>query len=377
MKVVFLSNYLTAHQIPFCLEMERLLKDGYRFVSTEPISRERLDLGWKDETGYGFEIRAFESPEQAELAGRRIEDADFVLLGAADIGWIEKRLRKNKPVFYVTERYFKTEPRWTRYPRAAASVFYRHNRFLGKNLYLLCAGAFVKSDLDRAHAYYKGAFKWGYFPRLVNYDRETLMKLRGGEVPELLWCGRFLDWKHPEMALKAALFLKSQNVRFHMNIIGSGPMKTELESFLRENALDGAVSLCPSMPADEIRRYMERADIYLATSGRFEGWGSVVNEAMNSGCAVIAGNLIGSVPYLIENGVNGFVFENECQEELNGALLRLIRHPEIRYAAGVKAYETISTAWNAAVAAERLVDVMNAMLAGGEAFFEGGTCSRA
>ena len=44
------------------------------------------------------------------------------------------------------------------------------------------------------------------------------------------------------------------------------------------------------------------------TSNQEEGWGVVVNEAMNSGCVVIGSNLAGSVPYLIENGKNGLIY---------------------------------------------------------------------
>ena len=36
-----------------------------------------------------------------------------------------------------------------------------------------------------------------------------------------------------------------------------------------------------------------------------EGWGAVVNEAMNSGCAVVADHMIGAAPWLIRQGENG------------------------------------------------------------------------
>ena len=32
---------------------------------------------------------------------------------------------------------------------------------------------------------------------------------------------------------------------------------------------------------------MEKADIFLFTSDRREGWGAVANEAMNSACALV------------------------------------------------------------------------------------------
>ena len=41
-----------------------------------------------------------------------------------------------------------------------------------------------------------------------------------------------------------------------------------------------------------------------------EGWGAVLNEAMNSGCACIASHAIGSAGFLIEHGENGFVYRD-------------------------------------------------------------------
>ena len=45
MKVVFISNFINHHQLPFSKEMIKLIGDGYRFIATEPIAQERLDLG--------------------------------------------------------------------------------------------------------------------------------------------------------------------------------------------------------------------------------------------------------------------------------------------------------------------------------------------
>ncbi|MPM63281.1 Glycosyltransferase Gtf1 [bioreactor metagenome] len=373
MTVVFISNYLTAHQIPFCLEMRRLLQEGFTFIATEPISQERLALGWKDEKGYDFERRSYESPEQRLQCKKLVFEADAVLLGAANVCWISKRLRKNKSVFYVTERYYKVKPKWKQYPAMMASVFYRHNRFLGKPLYVLCAGAFVKQDLESVHAYYKDAYQWGYFPQMIEYDAQALMQQKNTGEPHLLWCGRFLDWKHPDMALRAALFLKKKAVCFHMDMIGSGVMKEELKAFISEKDLSDTVTLHDAMPPDEIRRYMEKADIYLATSDRFEGWGAVVNEAMNSGCAVVAADEIGSVPYLIEDGINGFVFESGNQTALNTILLRLIYDTKRCLDTGENAYETVSKTWHAKNAAVRLVH----LLEGKEKAADSGPCSRA
>lgn len=48
MKVTFYSNFLTHHQLSFCLEMKKILGDNFKFVSTMKIFKWRLDLGFKD-----------------------------------------------------------------------------------------------------------------------------------------------------------------------------------------------------------------------------------------------------------------------------------------------------------------------------------------
>ncbi len=71
---------------------------------------------------------------------------------------------------------------------------------------------------------------------------------------------------------------------------------------------------------------MERAEIYLFTSDRQEGWGAVLNEAMNSGCAVLTSHEIGATPYLVKDGENGIVFKSRDQKDLNRRLYELMEN---------------------------------------------------
>lgn len=64
MKVTFVSNFLTHHQLPFCLEMVKKYKDDFKFVATIKITQERLNLGYKDmDYDYDFLVRAYENEE--------------------------------------------------------------------------------------------------------------------------------------------------------------------------------------------------------------------------------------------------------------------------------------------------------------------------
>ena len=48
MKITFYSNFLNHHQLPFCQEMVRKLGEDFKFVATEKIPLERLQLGYED-----------------------------------------------------------------------------------------------------------------------------------------------------------------------------------------------------------------------------------------------------------------------------------------------------------------------------------------
>jgi len=42
MKVVFISNYLTHHQLPFSEAMESITNHNYYFIAEEPMEEERI-----------------------------------------------------------------------------------------------------------------------------------------------------------------------------------------------------------------------------------------------------------------------------------------------------------------------------------------------
>ena len=68
---------------------------------------------------------------------------------------------------------------------------------------------------------------------------------------------------------------------------------------------------------------MEQADVFLFTSNYLEGWGAVLNEAMNSACAVVAGHGIGAVPFLLKHGKNGLVYKTGNFREFQAYVLQL------------------------------------------------------
>lgn len=115
------------------------------------------------------------------------------------------------------------------------------------------------------------------------------------------------------------------------------------------------------------------------TSDFGEGWGAVLNEAMNSGCAVIASHAAGATPYLVKNGENGLIYEFGNDEKLYEKLKYLLLNPKEQKRLGAAAYKTISEEWNAEIAAERFLNLTKSILNGEKNpyIYKNGPCSKA
>ena len=374
MKVVFLSNCMNHHQYFLSRALWEQTSGAYHFWATEPISDEYRALGYR-ELGGAFLRTLREGENEAELR-RDLELADVVILGSVPETWARLRIRTGKLTFRYSERPLKNGPEPMKYlPRW---VKWHRNNPYGGNVCLLAASAFAPEDYGKFGLFRDRSFRWGYFPELRRYA--SAEALTAGKDPrQMLWAGRFLDWKHPDDALAIARRLRDDGVPFHLRLAGTGPMAAALAEQIQKDHLENCVELTGPMPPDQIRDCMERAGIFLFTSDRREGWGAVVNEAMNSGCAVVASDRAGSVPYLLRDGENGLVYASGDREELYRKTKMLLEHPSMQTELGRSAYAAIASDWNAETAAERLLALSDCLLSGGDGLelYGDGPCSAA
>ena len=100
--------------------------------------------------------------------------------------------------------------------------------------------------------------------------------------------------------------------------------------------------------------------------------------ALATGGAVVASRAIGSVPFLVEDGVNGDIYEDGNTDDLYRRVKALLDDPARRVQKSKNAYTTITEEWDAEVAAERFVALAGSMLNGGKKdLFESDVCSKA
>lgn len=367
MKLTFVSNYINHHQIPLSNALFQSLGEDYTFVQTEPVEKERLAMKWQDLSAQLSYVRC--SYQEPEYCRRLILESDLVIFGGTDEeSHITERLQAGKPVLRYSERIYKTGQWKAVSPRGLVKKYHDHIRYRRDKVYMLCAGGYVASDFHLIGAYPGKLLKWGYFPETRRCDVDNLMKNKYGEgiTPvKILWAGRFLDWKHPELAVKLAYALKQEGFSFQMEIIGGGDMETQLHLEVQEKNLEDVIAFSGYRPPEKVREAMERSQIFLFTSDYQEGWGAVLNEAMNSGCAVIASHAVGAVPFLLRHRENGLIFQSGDFEDLKNQTIWLLQEQNRIERLGRQACETILHTWNAEHAAEVVLKLAGDMLGTG------------
>lgn len=343
-------------------ELYKVLGEDYHFIETEPMEDMRLTMGWGiDSTKLPYVVRYMENQDTSVDL---IYDSDVVVFGGTDNeAYIYDRLLLNRPIIRISERLYKSGQWKAVSPRGLIRKYLDHTRFNKNKILLLCAGAYVASDFNIVKAYPGKKYKWGYFPEFRQYDMAELMQKKDekGEL-EILWSGRFIGWKHPEAVIYVAKRLRDDGIKFRMRMIGGGKRESSIMRQVLEEKLGDSFIFDGYKTPDMVRYSMERADIYLFTSDNLEGWGAVLNESMNSGCAVVACTSAGSTPYLVEDGNNGYVFDKGDYETLYARVKELALDKELRQRMGMRAYETIEKTWNPKVAAEQILRLSHMLL---------------
>ena len=378
--LVFISNYFNHHQKPFCEAMYNLLGDGFKFIETDKMTNERKKLGWGEKIIPNYVISENNYRKNLSKCQELINEADVVIIGSAPEFLIEKRKKENKLIFRYSERALKKGLEPLKYiPRLIK--WNLKNR--SNNIYMLCASAYTAADYGKFFLFKNKCYKWGYFPKVEKYNIEELLKNKFSEknntCTSILWVGRLIGWKHPDTSILLAEKLKNEGYNFRLSIIGTGELEEKLKTMIIEKKLSDYVNMLGATSPEKVREYMKEADIYLFTSDRNEGWGAVLNESMNSGCAVVASHAIGSVPFLIENEKNGLIYKDNDYEDFYKKVTVLLDSKEKRQELSKNAYFTMTEIWNAENTAKRFISLAQSILDGEKNpdIFETGVCSKA
>lgn len=406
--------------------VSRLGSANFRYVASEPVQPERQALGWGVEEMPSWVLSGTADNDVTQEMADWMSSADVLLCGNRYFDCFEKRTQAGRLTFYMSERWFKPPlGMWRLLHPGFLRMTFRLFRLLQHPRFCyLPMGVHAARDMQRmykllscisharlhhspvtANTLRPKLLLWGYFvERSVNNGEhyaarqaphETERAARSAHAranPEthdflhILWVGRMLDWKRVDTLIQAVGRLSREGRPIHLSLVGRGPEEMKLRKLAASTDREIArideistphspfptphvsvirsspISFHPPVPITQIRDWMRQADVYVLPSDGGEGWGAVVNEAMSEGCAVIATHECGAGATVINDGVNGLLFQAGNLAELTQCLCRLLDDPAFRMRLAKQGSETIAKIWSPDTAAQRLLALCDALL---------------
>ena len=379
MKILYVSNYLNHHQAPIADEMNKIQGVEYIFAEMSETPESFKKAGYPDFSDRTYLLRGWENDANYQKVCELVISSDVVMFGGCYFDLMKLRLRqKSGLTFQVGERWLKRGLLNLFSPRLIRFVWLYHTKFhRASNYYNLCASAYSPGDNRLLGVFNNRSYKWGYFTKidtdLEAYDRVFSEHRRFS----ILWCARFLFWKHPELPVKLAYRLKKKGYDFLIDMYGAGPEFEQTKKLVNKLSVSDFVIFHGNVPNAKLLEQMRKHSIFLFTSDRHEGWGAVANEAMSSGCVVVASDSIGCVPFLIQDNKNGCVFKTEDLDSLENKVEYLLTHSDELKSYSEKAYSTMRDIWSPQNAAKNLIKLIDDLSKGNDTSVKEGPCSKA
>jgi glycosyltransferase involved in cell wall biosynthesis len=144
-------------------------------------------------------------------------------------------------------------------------------------------------------------------------------------VPVLLFVGRLIREKGIFELLEAVNYIKQQ-MPVHLLLVGDGPAVQKAKDLIKELNLTNEVTLTGYLRWERLSRAYQLADLFVLPS-YFEGFPTVISEAMNTGLPIITTRLRGMADHL-EEGVNAVFVPPRAPVSLANAVIRLLADSE-------------------------------------------------
>ncbi len=153
-----------------------------------------------------------------------------------------------------------------------------------------------------------------------------------------LYIGRLSKEKGVNYLLEAVKDLP-RNIKF--KIVGTGAEEKALKEYVLSNQLDN-VEFLGFKNREEITAIYQNCIATILPCNWFEIFGMTNIESFINGKAVIASN-IGGIPEIVEDNVNGLLFEPGNVEELKNCILKYWNNPELAVEHGENGYQKAIT----------------------------------
>jgi glycosyltransferase involved in cell wall biosynthesis len=179
---------------------------------------------------------------------------------------------------------------------------------------------------------------------------------RASATCRFVFVGRLVDWKRVDLLLEACAKLKSE--KFTLEILGDGPLRSELEAYAQGLGIGERVIFHGMQPQARCSQVLSECDALVLPSLR-ECGGAVVLEAMACGLPVIATRWGGPADYLDER--SGILVDPAGHDSfvagLADAMRRIIASPELRTRLGEAGKRRVQEEFDWERKIDRMLDI--------------------
>ena len=339
MKVLFLTNYPVPYRIDFFNELGKLCD------LTVLFEQHPDEVSDREHTGNTTTFQMFKGEF---LHGPRIKLGCYYLNFDA-LSWVIKANQYDVVIFGIysspTQAMMITFMKLLRriYVLNSDGGFIKDDRFVAKQIkrFLIRNATLYLASGESTKRYLE---HYGAAPRRVRIypftslkekdvleepasnERIAMLRTQYG-IPEklvVLGVGQFIKRKGWDVLLKAAQIL---HPCVGIYIIG-GNETEEYRQLVSQYGLQ-TVHFLPFMGKEELSDYYALSDLFVLPT-REDIWGLVINEAMAHGLPVITTKSCLAGLELVEDGINGFLVENEDAESLSDRINQILKNDVLR-----------------------------------------------
>lgn len=312
MRIVFWQNCLSPHQLPYIVHlMDDSRVDEVVVIAGETVSDVRKKMGWNIQTFEGLDkCKVYISPHDViieNLLSERLDDSYHLFSGIRVNAFVFKCLcmsmKYNLHRGMITERPNTYNFKWN---ITNGKPYWMHRlRFLIQDRKYAKRMKYVFAIGKGADKYFNSlGLRWKVYP--FCYCTQSILGTSNvtHPSPQYTFVGSLTHRKNPISIVKAF----SQNKWGDVKFIGDGELKYKLLKEVERNHLQQHIDVIGTIPQQVIPSYLYESDV-LILSSLHDGWGAVVNEALQAGCFVICSDACGACNLLINNSKLGIVFK--------------------------------------------------------------------
>lgn len=215
--------------------------------------------------------------------------------------------------------------------------------FLPTDLYIMTndgtrgdrVAKWIKFPMERFRFWINGVDK---DLRIPGFDRVAFKEKLGipASAPVLLTLGRLSFWKRLDRTIKALPEVRAKVPECRLLIVGTGPLRSELEALAVSCGVSDAVIFTGPVEHDRIREYLNVCDVFVMVNDLTNMCNTLI-EALTAGCCVVTRD-VGATDELVAHGHNGIMLPPDHDGDLARVIIELLNNPAERKRLGETAH---------------------------------------